>query len=89
MVRPRSEWVARYLEGVRELPVLAQVEPGQVRARCRPRRPSRAEPFSAVLATSTRCCFPGITHWNHPRFFAYFAISGSEPGILAEFLPPR
>jgi aromatic-L-amino-acid/L-tryptophan decarboxylase len=81
-----SEWVARYLEGVRELPVLAQVEPGQIRAALPGSPPDRPEPFSAVLDDLDRILLPGITHWNHPRFFAYFAISGSEPGILAEFL---
>jgi aromatic-L-amino-acid decarboxylase len=81
-----SEWVARYLEGVRELPVLAQVEPGQIRAALPASPPDRPEPFSAVLDDLDRTLLPGITHWNHPRFFAYFAISGSEPGILAEFL---
>jgi aromatic-L-amino-acid decarboxylase len=81
-----SEWVARYLEGVRELPVLAQVEPGQVRAALPASPPERAEPFADVLRDVDEILLPGITHWNHPRFFAYFAISGSEPGILAELL---
>ena len=81
-----SDWIAGYLEGVRELPVLSQVEPGQIRAALPASPPDQAEPFSAVLRDLDRVLLPGITHWNHPRFFAYFAISGSEPGILAEFL---
>jgi aromatic-L-amino-acid/L-tryptophan decarboxylase len=81
-----SEWIARYLEGVRELPVLSQVEPGQVKAALPAAPPEQAEPFAAVLRDLDEILLPGITHWNHPRFFAYFAISGSEPGILAEFL---
>jgi aromatic-L-amino-acid decarboxylase len=81
-----AEWVARYLEGVRELPVLSQVEPGQIKAALPGAPPERAEPFSAVLRDLDEILLPGITHWNHPRFFAYFAISGSEPGILAELL---
>ena len=80
------EWVARYLEGVRDLPVLARVGPGEVRAALPSAPPERAEPFEAVLEDLDRVLLPGITHWNHPRFFAYFAISGSEPGILAELL---
>jgi aromatic-L-amino-acid/L-tryptophan decarboxylase len=80
------EWVARYLEGVRELPVLAQVEPGRVRDALPPVPPDRGEPFERVLRDLDGILLPGITHWNHPRFFAYFAISGSEPGILAELL---
>ena len=80
------EWVARYLETVGELPVLAPVEPGQVRARLPAVPPERGEPFADVLRDVDRILLPGITHWNHPRFLAYFAISGSEPGILAELL---
>ena len=70
---------------MRELPVLS----GSSRARSRrrfPPRPRAAEPFAAVLRDLDEILVPGITHWNHPRFFAYFAISGSEPGILAELL---
>jgi aromatic-L-amino-acid/L-tryptophan decarboxylase len=81
-----SEWVARYLEGVRERPVLAQVEPGEIRAALPASPPETAEPFAAVLRDLDEVLLPGITHWNHPRFFAYFAVSGTEPGILAEFL---
>src|SRR5450432_479532 len=80
------EWVARYLEGRRELPVLAQVEPGEIRARLPATAPEKGEPFAAVLDDLDSILLPGITHWNHPRFFAYFGITGSEPGILAELL---
>ena len=80
------EWVARYLEGVRERPVLAAVKPGEVRSRLPVSPPETGEPFEAVLRDLDEVVLPGITHWNHPRFFAYFAISGSHPGILAELL---
>src|SRR3989440_5439503 len=80
------EWVARYLERVPELPVLAQVEPGDVRRSLPPSPPDRGEPFSAVLRDLDELLLPGITHWQHPRFFAYFANTASEPGILAELL---
>lgn len=80
------DWVARYLEGVREHPVLPRVEPGEVRDTLPAVPPERAEPFADVLADLDRVLLPGLTHWNHPRFFAYFATSGSEPGILAELL---
>jgi aromatic-L-amino-acid decarboxylase len=80
------EWAARYLESVRDLPVLSRVEPGAVRAALPAAPPDEPEPFAAVLQDLDDVLLPGITHWNHPRFFAYFAISGSEPGILAELL---
>ena len=80
------EWVARYLERVGELPVLAQVEPGQIRSRLPAAPPEQGEPFAAVLADLDDILLPGVTHWQHPRFFAYFANTASEPGILAELL---
>ncbi len=80
------EWAARYLERVGELPVLAQVAPGEIRAKLPRAPPETGEPFSAVLRDLDEILLPGITHWNHPRFFGYFAITGSEPGILAELL---
>ena len=80
------EWVARYLEGVCELPVLARVAPGDVRAALPAAPPERGEPFEAILRDLDDVLVPGLTHWNHPRFLAYFAITGSEPGILAELV---
>ena len=80
------EWVASYLERVRELPVLSQVEPGAIRAALPASPPDQPEPFSAVLADLDRVLLPGLSHSQHPRWFAYFAITGSEPGILAELL---
>jgi aromatic-L-amino-acid/L-tryptophan decarboxylase len=84
--RAAVDWVARYLEGVRDLPVFAQVAPGDIRSQLPASPPAEAEPFADVLRDLEEILLPGITHWNHPRFFAYFAISGSEPGILAELL---
>jgi len=80
------EWVASYLERVRQLPVLSQVEPGAIRAALPASPPDRPEPFSAVLDDLDRVLLPGLSHSQHPRWFAYFAITGSEPGILAELL---
>jgi aromatic-L-amino-acid/L-tryptophan decarboxylase len=80
------EWAARYLERVGELPVLSAVEPGRIRASLPAAPPERAEPFAAVLRDLDELLLPGITHWQSPRFFAYFATTGSEPGILAELL---
>jgi len=81
-----SEWIASFLERLPELPVLAQVEPGEVQARLPAAPPEQGEPFSAVLEDLERIVLPGLTQWNHPRFFAYFPTTTSEPGILAEML---
>lgn len=80
------DWVASYLERVRELPVLAQVEPGELRAALPASPPETAEPFAAVLRDLDDVLLPAVTHWQSPRYFAYFANTGSEPGILAELL---
>jgi len=80
------EWTERYLERVRELPVLAQVAPGEVRSRLPAAPPEEGEPFANVLGDLDTVLLPGVTHWQSPRFFAYFATTGSEPAILAELL---
>ena len=80
------EWVASYLERVGELPVLAQVEPGEIRARLPASPPEQSEPFANVLRDLDDVLLPGLTHWQSPRFFAYFVSTASEPGILAELL---
>jgi aromatic-L-amino-acid decarboxylase len=79
-------WVERYLETLRERPVLAQVKPGALRSRLPASAPEAPEPFEAVLRDLDDVLMPGVTHWQSPRFFAYFATTGSEPGILAELL---
>jgi aromatic-L-amino-acid/L-tryptophan decarboxylase len=78
------EWIARFLEAPDRFPVLARVKPGQVREALPAAPPGAPEPLDRVLADFERVIVPGLTHWNHPGFFAYFAISGSVPGILGE-----
>ena len=80
------DWVASYLERVGELPVLARVEPGRIRAALPPSAPEQPEPFEAVLRDLDEVLLRGLTHWQSPRYFAYFATTASEPGVLAELL---
>jgi aromatic-L-amino-acid decarboxylase len=80
------DWVARYLDGVGDLPVLAQVEPGDLSAKLPDSPPEQGEPFANVLRDLDELIVPATTHWQHPRFFAYFAVTSSEPAILAELL---
>ena len=80
------EWVAAYLEQVREYPVLSRARPGELRAALPAAPPDEPEPFAAVLDDLDRVLLPGLTHWQSPRYFAYFANTSSEPGILAELL---
>ena len=81
-----AAWADDYLQRVGELPVGASVEPGEVRARLPESAPEHGEPFEAVLRDLDELILPALTHWNHPRFFAWFANTGSEPGVLAELL---
>jgi aromatic-L-amino-acid decarboxylase len=66
--------------------VLAQVAPGDVSRQLPREAPQAGESFDDIFSDFEKIILPGITHWNHPGFFAYFAITGSAPGILAEFL---
>ncbi|HET7128998.1 MAG TPA: pyridoxal-dependent decarboxylase [Gaiellaceae bacterium] len=65
---------------------MPNVEPGDVRATLPDSPPEQGEPFEAMLLDLDELIVPGLTHWNHPRFFAWFANTGSEPGVLAELL---
>ncbi len=80
------DWVASYLERVREYPVLSRAEPGEIRASLPVSPPDGPEPFAHVLRDLDEVLMAGITHWQSPRYFAYFATTAAEPGILAELL---
>ena len=80
------DWIAEYLEGSEKYPVLPRVAPGDLRRALPARAPEQGEPFDLIFADFERVIVPALTHWNHPGFFAYFAISASAPGVLAEFL---
>jgi len=80
------DWIADYLAHPGRYPVLAQVEPGQVKRSLPAEPPERPEPMEAILQDVEEIIVPGLTHWNHPGFFAYFGITGSGPGILGELL---
>jgi aromatic-L-amino-acid decarboxylase len=81
-----ADWVDEYLSTIGERRVTADVAPGHVRARLAESPPEHGESFEAMLRDFDEIIVPGLTHWNHPRFFAWFANTGSEPGVLAELL---
>jgi len=81
-----ADWVEAYLDGIGDRPVTQDAEPGGIRARLPESPPERGEPFEAMLRDLDEVILPGLSHWNHPRFFAWFANTGSDPGILAELL---
>jgi glutamate/tyrosine decarboxylase-like PLP-dependent enzyme len=82
------EWVAAYRERLADgrLPVQAQVRPGELIARLPDRAPEQGEPWEAILADLDALILPGITHWQHPRFFAYFPSGASLASVLGDLL---
>ena len=78
--------MADYLAGLRSRPVLPDVEPGSIRPLFAQSAPEKPEPIQAILADYQRLFEPNVTHWQHPRFLAYFGSSGSGPGIIGEML---
>jgi len=80
------DWIADYLDTPERFPVVSRARPGEIRAKLPVSPPAAGEPLAAILRDFETTIVPGITHWNHPSFFAYFATSAAVPGILAEML---
>lgn len=80
------DWVADYWETVEGRPVRAAVQPGAVAAALPAHPPETGEPFEALLADLDRVILPGLTHWQHPSFFAYFPANASGPAVLGDLL---
>ncbi len=81
-----ANWIQHYVSTPDEYPVLARIAPGAVTAALPIDAPEHGEALSNILDDFERILVPALTHWNHPGFLAYLAISGSGPGVLAEFL---
>lgn len=80
------EWIARYMERVEDLPVLARVEPGWVRSQLDATPPAQPDAWDDVVADLDRVIVPGLTHWQAPGFYGYFPGNASGPAILGELL---
>lgn len=80
------DWIGDYLDGVDRYDVLSRVQPGDIAKQFAAKPSVDGRPYDALLAEVDTKIMPGVTHWNHPAFFAYFAITGSQAGILAELL---
>jgi len=79
-------WIERYLSDPRAYPVLSQVKPGEIARALPGEAPEEPEDFEQIFADFEKIIMPGITHWNHPRFFAYFSNSSVPVAVLAEAL---
>ncbi|MGH6914108.1 MAG: pyridoxal phosphate-dependent decarboxylase family protein, partial [Geminicoccales bacterium] len=80
------DWMADYLAEVERYPVRAQVRPGEIAAQLPAEPPAGPESMAEIFADFERIVLPGITHWQHPSFFAYFPANASPPSVLAEML---
>ncbi len=80
------DWIADYYERIESLPVLSQVEPGEIRAALPPHPPEQGESFTEMMKDVEQIIMPGITHWQSPNFYAFFPSNTSGPGILGELL---
>ena len=80
------DWISDYFEQIEGMPVLSQIEPGELKAQLPVAPPEKGEPMELILADVDRLIVPALTHWSHPSFFAYFATSTSAPGIFGELL---
>ncbi len=83
------DWIANYLEGIENYKVLPDIKPGEIKSNLPSDPPERSEPLESVMKDFEDKIIPGITHWNHPDFMAYFNSTSSGPGILAELLIGR
>jgi aromatic-L-amino-acid decarboxylase len=80
------DWLADYLDKVEDYPVMARVSPGDISAKLPGEAPGQAEPFKRLMEDLEQIIMPGITHWQHPSFFAYFPANSSPPSVLAEMI---
>jgi aromatic-L-amino-acid decarboxylase len=81
-----SDWAADYHRTLRDRPVRAQTEPGEITAQLPAAPPESAEAMETIMADFEQIVMPGITHWQHPRFFAYFPANAAPPSMLADML---
>ncbi|MFS0826933.1 DOPA decarboxylase [Pseudomonas phoenicis] len=78
--------IADYRQSVAERPVMAQVEPGYLKAALPQAAPRQGEPFEAMLEDVQRLLMPGLSHWQHPQFYGYFPSNGTLSSVLGDFL---
>ena len=81
-----SQWAADYHKTLRDRPVRAQTALGDIAAQLPDSPPEASEAMDAIIGDFERIVMPGMTHWQHPRFFAYFPANAAPPSMLAEML---
>ncbi|MGI9494392.1 MAG: pyridoxal-dependent decarboxylase, partial [Geminicoccaceae bacterium] len=81
-----ADWSADYLETVKDRPVRAQTAPGDIAGKLPVAPPEQGEDMARIFEDVDNILMPGMTHWQHPRFFAYFPANSSPPSVIAEYL---
>ena len=84
--RRAAEWGADYHRAIRERPVRSQVSPGEIAAALPEAPPEEAEDMETIFSDVDRLVMPGITHWQHPSFFAYFCSNATPPSVVADYM---
>jgi aromatic-L-amino-acid decarboxylase len=80
------DWIANYIENIEEYPVIPSIKPGDIKKQLPENPPSSSQSMDEIISDIDRIIIPGMTHWNHPEFMAYFNSTSGSPGIFAEFL---
>jgi len=80
------DWLADYMKNIEAYPVMSRVKPGDTKRQLPPQPPYKAEPLDLIFADFQKIILPGITHWQHPGWFAYFPANNSPASVLAELL---
>ncbi|HEY5690269.1 MAG TPA: pyridoxal-dependent decarboxylase [Cyclobacteriaceae bacterium] len=80
------DWMANYMDNVSTYPVKPDIEPGSVKNQLPKQAPSHSDSFDSIFSDFDKIILPGMTHWQHPQFFAYFPSGTSGPSVLAEML---
>ena len=80
------DWLAEYMDEIEKYPVHPAIEPGNIKAKLPARAPAKGEPMDDIFTDFENVILPGVTHWQHPKWFAYFPANNSPPSVLAEFL---
>ncbi|MEJ2271437.1 MAG: pyridoxal-dependent decarboxylase, partial [Candidatus Bathyarchaeota archaeon] len=80
------DWIADYMDNIEEYPVYPDIQPGQIKAKLPKEAPLKGEKMEDIFKDFQKVILPGITHWQHPCFFAYFPANNSPPSILGELL---
>jgi len=80
------DWIADFMDNIEKYPVHPDIQPGEIKTQLPKNAPTKGEKMEDILNDFQNIILPGITHWQHPCWFAYFPANNSPPSVLGEFL---